>query len=102
MPDWHRNVGPPLPARTGNGGNDVEVPAGAEYRGRRPDPYTYYGNTAFNRVQATAALLLERQVVGRRNVSQMFATVKAAPVGWSMEAASFPERSAAPTGPSGE
>jgi signal transduction histidine kinase len=31
--------------------------------------------TAFNRVQATAALLLERQVVTRRNVSQMFANV---------------------------
>src|SRR6266508_2077629 len=30
---------------------------------------------AFNRVQATAALLLERQVVTRRNVSQMFANV---------------------------
>jgi signal transduction histidine kinase len=30
---------------------------------------------AFNRVQATAALLLERQVVTRRNVSLMFATV---------------------------
>lgn len=30
---------------------------------------------AFNRVQATAALLLERQVVSRRNVASMFATV---------------------------
>jgi signal transduction histidine kinase len=30
---------------------------------------------AFNRVQATAALLLERQVVTRRNVSVMFATI---------------------------
>src|SRR6266536_201273 len=30
---------------------------------------------AFNRVQATAALLLERQVVSRRNVSRMFANV---------------------------
>src|SRR3989442_13083341 len=30
---------------------------------------------AFNRVQATAALLLERQVVTRRNVSMMFANV---------------------------
>jgi len=30
---------------------------------------------AFNRVQSTAALLLERQVVTRRNVSLMFATV---------------------------
>ncbi|HEY6794802.1 MAG TPA: ATP-binding protein [Kineosporiaceae bacterium] len=30
---------------------------------------------AFNRVQATAALLLERQVVGRRNIAAMFAGV---------------------------
>jgi signal transduction histidine kinase len=30
---------------------------------------------AFNRVQATAALLLERQVVSRRNVASMFASV---------------------------
>lgn len=31
--------------------------------------------TAFNRVQATAALLLERQVVTRRNVATMFANI---------------------------
>jgi len=31
--------------------------------------------TAFNRVQATAAMLLERQMVTRRNVSMMFANV---------------------------
>ena len=31
--------------------------------------------TAFNRVQTTAAMLLERQVVSRRNVSLMFANV---------------------------
>src|SRR5918912_1580059 len=30
---------------------------------------------AFSRVQATAALLLERQIVTRRNVSMMFANV---------------------------